>query len=152
KIKENLAHLAASSGRIRLGEAMPLALELVDFLKGLKGVQQAAYGGSLRRGKETIGDIDIAVSAHLKFGQAIGEAVTKHPLAAQTIQVGESKTSIRTTTGIQVDVRVIPPESWGAALQYFTGNKEHNVKLREMAIKKGLKISEWGVFSTKGGR
>ena len=146
KILENLEHLATSSGRVRIGEALPIAEELTEFLRGLPGVKAAQYCGSLRRGKETIGDIDIAVSAPLSKGLAIAEAVTKHPLASSVIQKGESKTSFRTTTGLQVDVRVVPEESFGAAIQYFTGSKEHNVKLREMAIKKGMKVNEWGVY------
>jgi DNA polymerase (family 10) len=146
KIKENLAHLAASSGRIRLGEALPIAEEFTDFLRSLKGVQQAQYCGSLRRGKETIGDIDIAVAADMRLASAIADAVCKHTFCASVIQVGESKTSIRTGNGVQIDVRVVPPDSWGAALQYVTGSQAHNVKLRELAIKKGLKINEWGIF------
>ncbi|MGN6368437.1 MAG: DNA polymerase/3'-5' exonuclease PolX [Phycisphaerae bacterium] len=150
KIKENLAHLATSSGRIRIGDALPIALALVDDLKKLPGVKNAIYCGSLRRGKETIGDIDIMVAAPEKFATAIADAVTKHPFAGSVIQTGASKTSIRTGNGIQVDVRVVPPESWGAAIQYFTGSQAHNVKLREIAVKKGLKINEWGVFKTAG--
>lgn len=152
KMSENLAHLAASSGRIRIGEALPIAEEISAFLKSLPGVQAVQYCGSLRRGKETIGDIDIAVAAPLAKGQAIGEAVTKHAMCGQVIQLGESKTSFRTTpgmggeAGVQVDVRVVPAESFGAAIQYFTGSKEHNVALRELAIKKGMKVNEWGVY------
>jgi DNA polymerase (family X) len=152
KMKENLAHLAATSGRIRIGEALPIALELSEFLRGLPGVKAVQYCGSLRRGKETIGDIDIAVAAPAAQGQAIGEAVTSNVLCAGVIQQGDTKTSFRTSAGVQVDVRVVPPESFGAAIQYFTGSKEHNVKLREMAIKKGLKVNEWGVFKTAGGK
>ncbi|HUO07499.1 MAG TPA: DNA polymerase/3'-5' exonuclease PolX [Phycisphaerae bacterium] len=152
KIKENLAHLATSSGRVRIGEALPIARELVDDLKKIPGVKNAMYCGSLRRGKETIGDIDIAVAANMELGTKIGEAVTKHPLCGSVIQLGESKTSIRTTTGLQVDVRVVPPESWGAAIQYFTGGLSHNVKLREIAVKKGLKINEWGVYKENAKR
>ena len=85
-------------------------------------------------------------------GLAIAEAAAKHPLAASVIQKGESKTSVRTAEGVQIDVRVIPEESFGAALQYFTGSKEHNVKTREMAAKKGLKINEWGVYRVSGGK
>ncbi len=150
KIMENLAHLATSSGRIRLGEAMPIAEALVEFLAGLKGVEAVEFCGSLRRGKETIGDIDIAVAAKQEDAAAIGVAVTKHAIAASVIQVGESKTSIRTSNGVQVDVRVVPVESFGAALQYFTGSTAHNVKLRERAIKMGLKLNEWGVFRMDG--
>ncbi len=159
KILENLTHLSAATGRIRLGEAWAIGEEFVAFLHGIKGVKQAVCCGSLRRGKETIGDIDIAVCASLSDGLAIAEAVAKHPLVAQVIQKGESKTSVRTAgggsgggAGLQIDVRVIPEESFGAALQYFTGSKEHNVKLREMAVKKGLKINEWGVYRVAGGK
>ncbi len=146
KILENLAHLQTSAGRIRLGEAMPVATEIVQFLKSIPHVQDAQFCGSLRRGKETIGDIDIAVSAQMQFGQSIADAVTAHPLVSSVIQTGPSKTSFRTSNGLQVDVRIVPPESWGAALQYFTGSKEHNVRLREMAVKQGLKLNEWGLF------
>jgi DNA polymerase (family 10) len=151
KIAENLAHLATSSGRIRLGEALPIAETFVTFLRALPGVVRAEYCGSLRRGKETIGDIDIAVAAGKEHAAAIGEAVTKHVFAAGIIQVGESKTSIRTGNGVQIDVRVVPVESFGAALQYFTGSQAHNVKLREMAIKMGLKVNEWGVYRVEAG-
>jgi DNA polymerase (family 10) len=152
KMKENLAHLAASSGRIRIGEALPIAEEISAFLRSLPGVQAVQYCGSLRRGKETIGDIDIAVAAPAAQGTAISQAVTSHPMCASVIQSGESKTSFRTSAGIQVDVRVVPPESFGAAIQYFTGSKEHNVKLREMAIKMGLKVNEWGVYKVTGSK
>ena len=73
-------------------------------------------------------------------------------MCASVIQLGESKTSFRTAGGVQVDVRVVPPESFGAAIQYFTGSKEHNVKLRERAIKMGLKVNEWGVYKVAGGK
>ncbi len=150
KIKENMAFLATSAGRIRIGEALPIAVELVEFLKSVKDVKNAQYCGSLRRGKETIGDVDIAVAAEETFAAAINEALRKHQVVAQIIQSGPSKTSFRTSAGLQVDVRIVPPESFGAAVQYFTGSKEHNVRVREIAVKKGLKINEWGVFKVKG--
>jgi DNA polymerase (family 10) len=152
KIKENLAHVETSSGRIRIGEALPIALQLVGFLEQLPNVIDAQYCGSLRRGRETIGDIDIAVSAKKEHAAAIGEALTKHRFAASVIQVGESKTSIRTGNGIQVDVRVVPPESFGAALQYFTGSQAHNVHLRELAVKKKLKLNEWSLAKVEDGK
>lgn len=152
KIKENLAHLSSSSGRIRIGDALPTAREFVSFLQSLPGVLQAQYCGSLRRGRETIGDIDITVSAETKHATAIADAVTRHSFAASVIQTGASKTSIRTGNGIQIDVRVVPPESWGAAIQYFTGSQAHNVRVREIAVKKGLKINEWGVYKVTDGK
>jgi len=152
KIKENIAHLATSAGRIRIGEALPIAESLVAALRDLKFVQNAMYCGSLRRGKETIGDIDIAVSADPKHGKTISDAVTSHHLCAKVIAAGETKTSFITVGSLQVDVRVVPPESWGSALQYFTGSQAHNVKLRELAQKKNLKLNEWGLFKTAGNK
>jgi DNA polymerase (family 10) len=146
KIKQSLAFLTTSSGRVSIAEALPLAEELVSYLRALPGVTQAQYCGSLRRGRETIGDIDIALAAESSHGAAISKAVTQHPSTAAVIGAGPTKTSIRTADGVQVDVRVLPPESWGAALLYFTGSKEHNIRLRELAISKGLKLSEWGLF------
>lgn len=145
KIRANLDHVATAAGRIRLGEALPLAHALVDYLKALPGVLNVAYCGSLRRGKETIGDIDIAVAAEPQFADAISTAVTKHTFAASTIQAGPSKTSILTGHGVQVDVRTVPPKSWGAALQYFTGSQHHNVKLRQLALKKGYTLNEFAL-------
>ncbi len=91
KIKQNLAFLATSRGRVRLGEAMPIALELVEFLRKTPGVEAAQYCGSLRRGKETIGDINIAVAAEEKHAKAIGQAVITHPRCAEVIGAGETK-------------------------------------------------------------
>lgn len=146
KILQGINFMAASTGRMRLGEALPLAQELVDYIRRIPGVQQAAYCGSLRRAKETVGDIDIAVAAAESAAPAITKAVREHPAAVEVLGSGTTKVSIRTATGLQVDVRVIPPASWGAALQYFTGSKEHNVRIREIAVKKGLKLNEWGLF------
>jgi len=145
-IRANIDFLATSSGRVRISEAMPVALAMVEYLKEIKGVEQVQYCGSLRRAKETIGDVDIAVAADASLAKAISDKVTSHPLSSQVIAAGESKTSIRTASGLQVDVRVVPGESFGAAVQYFTGSKEHNVKLRGLAIERGLKLNEWGLF------
>lgn len=146
KIRENLDHIAKAEGRIRLGDALPVAEEFTAYLRTLPGVKDAQYCGSVRRGKELIADIDVAVSASNEDAPKIAAAVAKSPMTAVVIQTGTSKTSIRTGNGLQVDVRVVPPESYGAALQYFTGSQAHNVKLREMAVKKGLKLNEWGLF------
>ena len=153
KIKQSIAYLAQSTGRIRLGTAYALAQNLLDYLRQIPGVTRAEYCGSLRRGRETIGDIDIALAADPKLGPAISKKVLAHPSVAETLAAGDTKTSFRTSPdlgggggGVQVDVRVVPPESFGAALQYFTGSLAHNVKLRERAVKKGLKLNEWGLF------
>jgi len=146
KIKLNISFLSQSSGRVRIGRALPLALEWVGFLRSLPGVERAEYGGSLRRGKETIGDIDIAVAADEAHAPAIAKAVASHHLTSEVIGSGDTKTSVRTAAGIQVDVRVVPLESFGAAMQYFTGSLAHNVRLRTFAVAKGLKLNEWGVY------
>lgn len=148
KIKQNLAFLETAAARVRIGQALPIALALVHDIQQIKGVQDAQYCGSLRRGKETVGDIDIAVAADPQFGQPISDALTAHPLVADVLGSGPTKTSFRTTAGLQIDVRVVPPASYGAAVLYFTGSKEHNVRLRERAIKRGLKLNEWGLFKT----
>lgn len=146
KILQNIEHLSGTAGRIRQGPAQAVADALCAHLAKVPGVTAVEYCGSLRRGKETVGDIDIAVQAPVALQAEVAYAVTSHPLCADVIGSGPTKTSIRTTEGIQVDVRVVPEASWGAALQYFTGSKEHNVHLRELAIKQHLKLNEYGVY------
>lgn len=136
--------------RLFLGQAYPLARSLVSQLRELLKTDKVAAAGSLRRMRETVGDIDILV-CHEDGQQAI-EAFLSLPLAAKVLGRGETKASVLTDQGLQVDLRVVPAKSYGAALQYFTGSKEHNVRLREMARKQGLTISEYGVFRIKGNR
>jgi DNA polymerase (family 10) len=102
-----------------------------------------------RRMAETIGDIDILVAA--EDSGPIMEAFRTLPLVQEILGSGETKTSIRTTRGLQVDLRVISPNVWGAALQYFTGSKAHNIRIREMAVRKKLKLSEYGLFEAESG-
>lgn len=130
--------------RILLSEALALAEHVVKALKTLKTVQDISLCGSVRRNKETIGDVDILVAS--SHPEKIMEAFTSLDVVKETIAKGQTKGSVRTQTGFQIDVRVVPQDSFGAALQYFTGSKEHNVALRERAVKMGLKISEYGVF------
>ncbi|WP_371784806.1 DNA polymerase/3'-5' exonuclease PolX [Streptosporangium subroseum] len=142
KTEENLLkgieQLAQSSARVHLGVAMDLAERIIASLPA----ERIAYAGSLRRMKDTIGDIDI-----LAVGpETLMDDFKAQPYVAEVIASGEKKTSIRTVQGIQVDLRVVPAESWGAAMQYFTGSKEHNVHLREITVKKGWKLSEYGLF------
>lgn len=139
----------AFSGRILLADALPLAEKLAGELRELPGVVDAAYAGSIRRMKETVGDIDVLVAA--EDGGAVMAAVRELPIVTGIIASGETKTSVMTTSGRQADVRVVEPACWGAALQYFTGSAEHNVHMREVAKSRGLKVSEYGVFRVDTG-
>ena len=137
-------------GRMLLGLALPQAREIISALKEVKDVQQVEAAGSLRRMKETIGDIDILVTS--KSPDPVMDTFTKMPSVRRVLAKGETKSSVVLKTGLQVDVRVLDPSSFGSALQYFTGNKDHNIKLRAIAIKKGLKLSEYGLFTKKGNK
>ena len=131
-------------GRINLGMAYPLVENILEYLFKIKEIKKAVPAGSLRRMRETIGDIDILVTG--SNGSKIIENFNKYPGAKEVLASGGTKGSIRVEDGIQVDLRFVPEESFGSALQYFTGSKSHNIKLREMAKKAGLKINEYGVF------
>ncbi|GII62375.1 DNA polymerase/3'-5' exonuclease PolX [Sphaerisporangium krabiense] len=142
KTEENLLkgieQLRTSGERVHLGVAMDLAERVIASLPA----EKIAYAGSLRRMKDTIGDIDILAVGPV----SLMETFKEQPYVAEVIASGEHKTSVRTTVGLQVDLRVVPAASWGAAMQYFTGSKEHNVRLREMCVKRGWKLSEYGLF------
>ena len=138
------------SERMLLGEALPIARELVKELKKLKEVQQVEIAGSLRRRKETIGDIDILVSS--KAPNKVMNSFTSLGYVDRILAKGETKSSVFLSAGIQADLRVINPAVFGAALQYFTGSKEHNIKLRSIAHNKGYKLSEYGLFNNKTGK
>jgi DNA polymerase (family 10) len=154
KKEENLLKgigvLKKGTARMHLGIALPLANELLDALRRVRGVSAVSTAGSLRRMRETIGDLDLLVAAEAPA--RVMDALCGLPLCARVLAKGGTKASILTTGGIQVDLRVVPRESFGAALQYFTGSKEHNVRLRELAIRKGLKVNEYGVFRTSTNR
>ena len=149
QLKKNIAFAESAGQRANIGRALPLAQWFVDQLSGLKSVQQIDYAGSLRRGKETIGDLDLLVAAESKNASKISESFTKLDPVEEVLLSGATKTSIRTTEGIQVDLRIVAPESYGAALMYFTGSKEHNVALRGRANEMGYKLSEYGLFDEK---
>ncbi|MCQ4079652.1 DNA polymerase/3'-5' exonuclease PolX [Streptomyces sp. RB6PN25] len=154
KTEENILHgikLMQSAGdRVQIGVAMELAEDVVAAMERVAGCEQCTYAGSLRRMKETIGDIDVLVAA--ADSAPFMEAVTRLPYLSEVIAHGEKKTSIRTNRGLQVDLRVVPPDSWGAALQYFTGSKAHNIRTRELAVHQKLKLSEYGLFHAGSGR
>ncbi|MGN9788941.1 DNA polymerase/3'-5' exonuclease PolX [Nonomuraea sp. ZG12] len=137
-LTKGIEQLEQSGLRVHIGVATGVAEQVMASLQA----ERIAYAGSLRRMKDTIGDIDI-----LAVGpDSIMEAFRAQPYVAEVIAAGDKKTSVRTTSGMQVDLRLVPAESWGAAMQYFTGSKEHNVAIREMAVKKGWKLSEYGLF------
>ena len=135
--------------RFLLGRALPLAEEIVESLSQLKETNKISFAGSLRRKKETIGDIDILVTS--QNPEKIMKTFTSLPQVREVLAEGPTKSSVITRDDIHVDVRVVEPISFGAALQYFTGSKAHNIKLRELALKRGLKINEYGVFAVESG-
>lgn len=142
--------LMRSSGeRVLLDVAAGVADEVVAALSTLPQVERCAHAGSLRRMRETIGDVDVLAAS--TDPHPIMEAFTALPLAAEVVVAGDKKTSIRTDRGLQVDLRIVPPEAWGAALQYFTGSQAHNIRTREIAVKAGLKLSEYGLFDADSG-
>jgi DNA polymerase (family 10) len=148
KTAENIRHgielLRRGGGRVLISTAMAVAEETVAGLSSLAGCVDCTYAGSLRRMRESIGDVDILAAA--RDSAPLMTAFIQLPLVAEVIAHGPTKSSVRTTAGLQMDLRVVPPEAWGAALLYFTGSKPHNIRLREIAQRKGLKLSEYGLF------
>ena len=131
-------------GRFLLSEGTETAEELIAFLEESKSVETVTAAGSLRRGKETVGDLDLLVIG-TDHGR-IADHFVRAPGITEILAKGEDKVSVRLKNGLQVDVRLLEAESYGAALQYFTGSKEHNVLLRDRAKRKGWKLSEYGLF------
>ncbi|GGV29082.1 DNA polymerase/3'-5' exonuclease PolX [Kitasatospora herbaricolor] len=133
-----------AGGRTGIDVATALAEEIAAALSAVPGCIRCAYAGSLRRMRETVGDIDVLATA--EDSAPLTAAFTALPFVAEVVVSGPTKTSVRTAEGLQVDLRVVPPEDWGAALVYFTGSKAHNIRLRRMAVEAGLKLSEYGLF------
>jgi DNA polymerase (family 10) len=146
-ILEGICFAETAGLRLLWAEADSMVAQLRRHFEKCKGIQQLEFAGSYRRGKETVGDLDILVVATdpTEAMDALGQVVGH----GQVLARGPTKMSIRTAKGFQIDLRVVPAESFGAALQYFTGSKEHNVILRGRAKAQGLKINEWGVFRVK---
>ncbi|MFE7632919.1 DNA polymerase/3'-5' exonuclease PolX [Kitasatospora sp. NPDC057518] len=149
RILHGIELMRQSGGRTLLDTATELAEQLVGALSAVPGCTRCAYAGSLRRMRETVGDIDVLATA--ADSAPLMAALTELPYVAEVIGSGGTKTSVRTTQGVQVDLRVLPEEDWGAALVYFTGSKAHNIRLRTMAVRAGLKLSEYGLFEVDGG-
>ncbi|WP_069816440.1 DNA polymerase/3'-5' exonuclease PolX [Streptomyces sp. TP-A0874] len=154
KTEENILHgirlMREVGDRVPISVAMDVAEGIVAQLSSVPGCEDCVYAGSLRRMRETVGDVDILVAAD-RSGPFM-EAFTALPQVSEVIARGEKKTSIRTAEGLQVDLRVVPPDSWGAGLLYFTGSKAHNIRVREMAVRHKYKLSEYGLFHAKSGR
>ena len=131
-----------------LGRALPLAEDIVRRIKDIAPVDNIEVAGSIRRRKDTVKDIDILTTS--KQPEAVMDAFVKLPHVTRVLMHGPTRSSVITEEGIQVDLRVVDADSFGAALLYFTGSKQHNIKLREMAVRSGLKISEYGVFKEPG--
>ncbi len=142
-ILENIEFAKRAQQRQLLGEALPIATDLMAHLDGIGAVGRCETAGSLRRWRETIGDVDVLIASDEPA--AVIDAVESWPAVESIIEAGSQKASVR-TAGVRVDCRVVDPAEFGAALQYFTGSKEHNVQLRNHAIDRGLKVNEYGVF------
>jgi DNA polymerase (family 10) len=143
-ILEAIEFAKRSKGRFLLGDILPIVKEVYEKLKSLKEVERIDVVGSIRRMKETIGDVDFLVIS--KNPKPIMDFFVSLPGVIKVWGKGNTKASVRMREGFDMDIRVLPKRSYGAALQYFTGSKEHNIALRKIAIEKGLKLSEYGLF------
>ncbi len=146
-ILEGIAFLKLSKGRFLLGDILPQVKEIEEKLKNLKEVQKISVAGSVRRRKETIGDVDILVIS--KSPEKVMDFFVSQPEVVKIWGKGFTKSSVRTKDGFDIDLRVVPEKNYGSALQYFIGSKEHNIAVRRIAIEKGLKLNEYGVFRGK---
>lgn len=149
KVVAGIESLARRTDRIPLGRAWPFAQELLTYLRGIPDVQEAEAGGSLRRMRATVGDLDLLAAAH--DSNALMQAFVNHPEVARVLGKGEVKSSVEYLHGLRAQLWVHPPERFGTALQYATGSKDHNVRLRELALKKGLSLSDQAFVKKDGG-
>jgi DNA polymerase (family 10) len=150
KILQGIKTLESKGTRMLLGEAYPIGAAYVEYLKSKVSVDRVSVGGSLRRGKDTVGDIDILVGDDNPV--EVMEAFVSYPLVQEILMKGPTKSSVVLKSGIQVDIRVVEIRSWGAALVYFTGSKDHNVAIRSIGVQMGLKLNEYGVFERDSGK
>jgi len=148
KVIAGIESLARRTTRIPLGRAWPTAQELLAQLRQVPGVAAAEAAGSLRRMRATVGDLDLLAAA--SDSAAVMEAFINHPLVARVLGKGETKSSVEYANGLRAQLWVHPPERFGTALQYATGSKDHNVRLREMALKKGLSLSDQSFLREDG--
>ncbi len=146
-ILQSISFLKKSKGRFLLGDVLAKVEKIKEEFKRIKEVENISEAGSVRRRKETIGDVDLLIST--KNPKKIMDFFVSMPGVVKIWGKGETKSSVRTRQGLEIDLRVVPKESFGAALQYFTGSKEHNIGTRKIAMSKGLKLNEYGVFKGK---
>ena len=148
-IARGIGQLRAAGGRVKVDTALDVADVFIAALTPLKQARRVAYAGSLRRMRETIGDVDLLVAG--TEAEPVMETFIAQPSVTRVLAKGDTKSSVVTDRGLQIDLRVVPPEAWGAAMIYFTGSKPHNIRIREIAVRKGLKLSEYGLFDAKSG-
>jgi DNA polymerase (family 10) len=150
KILKAIEDYRRISGRFLLDEADRTADKLTEHLKHIKGIEKITPAGSLRRGRETVGDLDMLITGPCCVNDEqraeLIEEILRFPGIVDVLAKGENKVSFKLRNGMQVDVRLLPPESYGAAMQYFTGSKNHNVSLRQRALKMGYTLNEYGLF------
>jgi DNA polymerase (family 10) len=144
KILENAGQVTERSKRFDRAEVKPDAEEVLKTIRAVKGVERAEIAGSYRREKPTVGDIDILVVT--KNPEKISDTIAKLPMVRDVVAHGGTKLSFNFTSGLRVDVRFVSKDQWGSALLYFTGDKDHNIAMRRIAIKNGWKLSEYGLF------
>lgn len=147
-VLDGIELLKRRTGRTRLGDAWSLAQEMLAALQKVPSVVQAAPAGSLRRMQQTVGDLDLLVAS--ADPEPVMEQFRRLPQIEEVLLTGPTKTSIRTNRGFQVDLRVLGPQRWGTALQYFTGSQAHNIRLRELALEQGLSLSEYALKREDG--
>ena len=149
KILKAIESYRQITGRFHVDAADAIAQKMTELLKGLPGVEKVTPAGSLRRGRETVGDLDLLVTGNCctqeEQRNKVVEQILSFPGIQEVLAKGENKVSFRLRSGMQVDVRLLPPDSFGAALQYFTGSKYHNVSLRQRALKLGYTLNEYGL-------
>jgi len=150
RIRQGIGTLEAKGRRLYLDEAYPVASAYVEFLKSRESSELVSIAGSLRRGKETVGDIDILVGEDNP--EHVMNGFVSYPHVKEVLMKGPTKSSVILKNGLQVDIRVVETKSYGAALVYFTGSKDHNVDLRRRGIERGLKVSEYGAFERDSGK
>lgn len=148
KVLVGIEALKRRTGRTLLGVAWPLAQAMLDALQEVPGVVQAAAAGSLRRMRETVGDLDLLVAS--ADPEPVMARFRELPQVAEVLLSGATKTSVRTREGLQVDLRVLEPARWGTALQYFTGSQAHNIRLRGLALDRGFSLSEYALKREDG--